>query len=106
MMEMQNHLMSVLMVVFILSWLIQLGYYLIVFIRFSFHAVKKVSNDRQPVSVIICARNEVNNLRKYLAPVLEQDYPAFEVIVVNDCSWDESGHFLEEMRLRYPHLKI
>ena len=53
----------------------------------------------QPVSVIICARNEAENLKNFLPSVLEQDYPDFEVIVVNDCSEDNSydilGKFLE-----------
>ena len=43
-----------------------------------------------PLSVVICARNEAENLGKYLPAVLEQDYPAFEVVVVNDCSEDNS----------------
>ena len=45
-------------------------------------------------------------LRKYIHVVLEQVYPDFEVIVVNDCSWDESGIYLEELQNKYKHLKI
>jgi cellulose synthase/poly-beta-1,6-N-acetylglucosamine synthase-like glycosyltransferase len=37
-----------------------------------------------PVSVIICAKDELDNLREYLPYVLNQDYPEYEVIVVND----------------------
>ena len=43
-----------------------------------------------PVSIIICARNEADNLQNLLPSVLEQDYPDYEVIVVNDCSEDNS----------------
>jgi cellulose synthase/poly-beta-1,6-N-acetylglucosamine synthase-like glycosyltransferase len=39
-----------------------------------------------PISVVICARNEAENLARFLPDVLRQDYPSFEVIVVNDCS--------------------
>ncbi|RVT98088.1 glycosyltransferase [Mucilaginibacter limnophilus] len=59
-----------------------------------------------PVSVIISARNEENNLKYNLPLILEQDYPDFEVIVVNDCSVDESDLLLLEMQGRYPHLKV
>ncbi|MBL7923997.1 MAG: glycosyltransferase [Bacteroidia bacterium] len=61
---------------------------------------------KQPVSVIICARNEMKNLKSFLPAVLDQDYPQYQVIVVNDCSWDESAKYLEEMEDAYPHLKI
>ncbi len=58
------------------------------------------------VSVIICARNELKNLRSFLPSVLDQNYPEYQVVVVNDCSWDESGKYLEEMEDAYPHLKV
>ena len=61
---------------------------------------------REPVSVIICARNEAENLKNFLPSVLEQDYPDYEVIVVNDCSEDNSYDILGEYLVRYPHLKI
>ena len=59
-----------------------------------------------PVSVIISARNEANNLTENLPLILEQNYPDFEVIVVNDCSLDDSENVLKEFQLKYPHLKM
>ena len=59
-----------------------------------------------PVSVIICARNEAENLKRFLPAVLEQDYPDFEVIVVNDCSEDNSYDILGQYLEKYPHLRI
>lgn len=61
---------------------------------------------RQPISVIVCARNEVDNLKAYLPTVLEQDYPSFEVIVVNDRSWDGTTELLEEFQKSYNRLKV
>ncbi|HEU0028418.1 MAG TPA: glycosyltransferase [Ktedonobacterales bacterium] len=43
------------------------------------------------VSIIVPARNEERNLPALLASLLAQDYPAFEVIVVDDASTDETG---------------
>ncbi|MTK53616.1 glycosyltransferase [Paludibacter sp.] len=57
-----------------------------------------------PVSVIICAKNESENLRQFLPAILEQDYPCFEVIVVNDGSTDETSDLLQELSLTYPNL--
>lgn len=57
-----------------------------------------------PLSVILCARNEADNLRKILPAILEQDYPEFEVIVINDASTDETEDILGVMEEKYPHL--
>jgi biofilm PGA synthesis N-glycosyltransferase PgaC len=59
-----------------------------------------------PVSVIIAARNEAQNLRENLPSILEQNYPDFEVVVINDCSYDASDEVLEDMERRYPNLKV
>ncbi len=60
----------------------------------------------EPVSVIIAARNEAESLLNYLPQVLDQDYPNFEVIVVNDCSTDETPDILRGFQERYPNLKV
>ena len=83
---MQNHLVLVLVVIFILTCVIQVLYYLVFYIRFVMHSSKPGTSVNQAVSVIICARNEVNNLRKNIEAILNQAYNKFEVIVVNDCS--------------------
>ncbi|MGZ3871728.1 MAG: glycosyltransferase [Mucilaginibacter sp.] len=59
-----------------------------------------------PVSVIISARNEAVNLRENLPSILEQNYPDYEVVVINDCSSDSSDTVLMELKEIYPHLKI
>lgn len=86
--------------------LVQLYYFLIRFSRLAFAKVNSVPAKKLPVSVIICARNELKNLKENLQSVLDQKYPEFQVIVVNDCSWDESGNYLEEIQPLYPHLKV
>lgn len=85
---------------------IQLWVYWVTYRRLAFYSGTTVPRENQPVSVIICAKNEVRNLRKYLGAVLEQAYPSYEVIVVDDCSWDETGEYLEEVAKQYPHLKV
>ncbi|MRR19840.1 glycosyltransferase [bacterium] len=66
----------------------------------------KATGKLPPLSVIICARNEAENIGKFLPAVLEQDYPAYEVVVVNDCSEDNTDDLLGEMMARYPHLRV
>ncbi|HEY9551068.1 MAG TPA: glycosyltransferase [Prevotella sp.] len=57
-----------------------------------------------PVSIIICAHDEAENLRSNLSAVLEQDYPLYEVIVINDGNTDESKDYLTLLEEKYPHL--
>ena len=98
----------VLIIIFLISFFIQAFYYLIIFVRAGKAPAgnKGSSIDFPPVSVIICARNEAENLRNYLPSILEQDYPAFEVIVVNDCSEDETEEVLTLFSKKYPHLHV
>lgn len=56
--------------------------------------------------MIICARNEALNLRKHLPFVLNQKYPEFEVIVVNDGSTDLTQDVLDHFAADFPNLKI
>lgn len=63
------------------------------------------STRRYPmVSVIISSENEADNLAINLPLILEQDYPNFEVIVINDGSTDETDTLLQSLKLRYSHL--
>lgn len=55
-----------------------------------------------PVSVIICARNEADNLRRHLPAVLQQEYPVFELIVVDDASTDETAAVLTDFQRDFP----
>ncbi len=92
---------------FALAFLVQLLYYLLLFIRLSF--TQKNKNDKTytpPISVVIAARNEEQNLANNLPLILAQDYPNFEVIVVNDRSWDESLDVLLAFEQQYEHLRI
>lgn len=91
-------------------FLIQVLYYFCLYNRIHLrsHAVKRgdahFAQELPPVSVIICAREESENLRRNLTAVLEQDYPQFEVIVINDGNTDESEDYLTLLEEKYPHL--
>src|SRR3954469_21028528 len=92
--------------ILIVTGIVHLCYYFFSFLRFAFYKGREKENRQHSVSVILCAKNEVNNLRRYLPSVLEQSYSDYEVIVVNDCSWDEAADYLKEIKPHYPHLKI
>ncbi|NVO01091.1 MAG: glycosyltransferase [Bacteroidetes bacterium] len=100
-----NPYFNIIFSVFAFFTLILLIYYWIVFSKLAFYKKKQVQNSYQPVSVVICAKNEYYNLKRNLPLVLEQDYPDFEVIVVNDCSDDDTNYLLKDLSEKYPNLK-
>ncbi|MCO5233603.1 MAG: glycosyltransferase [Chitinophagales bacterium] len=87
---------------------IQILFYNILFMRMLFLKPRvKVNNIQHlPISVVICAHNEEENLKSYLQQILEQEYPDFEVLVVNDGSTDGTLEVLNSLAKKYSHLKI
>jgi poly-beta-1,6-N-acetyl-D-glucosamine synthase len=87
---------------------IQLIYYFFIYLRIGIYKPKPIQNVSKPIpiSVVICARNEEVNLERFLTSVLEQDYPDFEVIVVNDCSIDNTDMVLKRYQQQYKHLRF
>lgn len=90
---------------FSITALIQLSYLFFRHARVSAYKNKAVNKTGEPVSVIICARNEDENLRKNLPYILSQKYNNYEVIVVNDGSEDDSDMVLAELKAKHQHLK-
>jgi len=94
----------------LVAWLavlaVQAAYYLVLFVRLAFARIRPDGGGNAPVTVIVCARNELENLRAHLPAVLEQDLDDLKVHVVNDCSWDNTEKALEEYADAYPRLKV
>ena len=90
---------------FLLFSLIILAYYL-AFFAFANNTPKKPGKLNLPVSVIVCAKNEAENLRNFLPPILDQDYPNFEVIIINDASLDNTLEVIEEFQALDGRVKL
>ena len=99
---------TILFFIFCLSGFIQIFYFLFFFFRLAiFKHVTKTSSQTHPVSVVICARDEADNIAKNLPGVLIQQYPStHEVIVINDNSFDDTKYVLEEFKKTYKHLSV
>lgn len=99
-------LMGILFLVFSGAVAIQLIYLFLVHLNVLFYRKKKSISPEFPVSIIICARNEEDNLFKNLPKILAQEYPEFEVIVVNDQSFDDSRHIIKAYQKTHSNLKL
>ena len=84
------HWWQIIFYCFCLVTLIQLFYYLYFFLRLAIYKVNPATTSQtQPVSVVICARDEAANLVKNLPGALVQKYrTTHEIIVVEDNSFD------------------
>jgi glycosyltransferase involved in cell wall biosynthesis len=86
---------------------ILLFYYVSFFSRLYFYKPKQYAPERLPkVSVVICAKNEEENLRQNLKVVLIQNYPDFEVIVVNDQSTDKTAEVVQHFCDRNENVRL
>ena len=87
--------------------LIQIFYFVFFFFRLAFHKEQKIdSQSLPPISIIVAARSEAHNLVEFLPYLFEQNYPEFEVVVVNDRSWDDTKEILKAFQLKYSNLHV
>jgi len=83
-------------------------YYLIAYAR-PLRASKRTDDtleegNKLPVSIIIYAKNDSENLKKHLPALLTQDYPEYQVVVINDGSRDDTDDTLKFFQNEYKHL--
>ena len=97
---------NLLFIIYLGAFTIQLIYFLVFFIRLILKQKPVAIEKFKPVSIIIAARNEDHNLLEFLPKIFEQDYPEFEVIVINDRSWDKSIDILQAFAIKHNNLHI
>ena len=95
--------------VFGLAWLVQMCFIWGLFSRLAFFKKKKYDNDTpnyEPVSVIVCAKDAYEYLVDLVPKILSQDYPDFELVIVNDCSSDETTDYLKILTDKRPDINV
>ncbi len=99
---------EIVFIIFFFIILIQGFYHLYFFKRVSYFKPKiKCQSKQHPVSVIVCARDEDENLARNLPGILVQDYTtSHEVIVVNDNSTDDTKYILQELKKTFKTLHV
>ena len=91
---------------FIFIVVLQLFYYLVIFGKFAFAKAQKITPKKLPISVIVCAKNEEENVKKFIPLLAEQDYPDFEIILIDDASSDNTLEVFEEFEKMYPNITL
>jgi len=102
-----SSLWDYLVLCYVVAFITQLFIIFFFFSRIAFYkSIQSIQKEQTPISIIVCAKNERENLLNFLLLVLKQNYPEFEVIVVNDSSVDDTQDVLKAFTLQHKNLKI
>ena len=91
---------------FIVIVAVQLFYYLGIFSEFAFAKPQKSTPKKIPISVIVCAKNEAENVKKFVPLLAAQDYPTFEIILIDDASSDSTLEIFEAFEKQYENVRL
>jgi glycosyltransferase involved in cell wall biosynthesis len=88
-------LVTLLLIIFIVSVAFQLYFIFFVFSKINqYDSLENETRKHEGVSVIVCAWNELENLKSLIPLLNSQVYPIFEIIIVDDRSWDGTFDYL------------
>ncbi len=102
--KLNQETLYILAAIFLFSWIFQAVHYLYIMAAFNRFNPSVQNPSPPPVSVVICAKNEAENLQKFLPLILNQNYHDFQVVVVNDCSVDDTEMVLAEFKQTHKNL--
>nr|WP_315223007.1 glycosyltransferase [uncultured Flavobacterium sp.] len=91
---------------FIAIVVIQIAYYLGIFGKFAFAKPQQITQKNLPVSVIVCAKNEEENVKNFIPLLAQQNYPDFEIVLIDDASSDETLEVFEEFEKQYSNIRL
>jgi len=91
---------------FIAVVVIQFLYYIVVFGKFSFAKPQTAISKRIPISVLVCAKNEEENVRTLITLLTEQNYPQFDIVLIDDASSDGTLEVFEEFEKLHTNIKL
>lgn len=99
-------ILDIVFYIFVFITFIQILYYLGIFSRFAFAKPVETTPKKIPISVIVCAKNEEENVKKLVPLLIEQDYPIFEIVLINDASSDNTLELFEQYEKQYSNVKL
>lgn len=104
---MQVNWSEIILIALSVTTAVQLIYFVYFYARVAFYKKPGTETSRQhAVSVVICARDEAQNLADNLPYVLQQQYPSTcEIVAVDDNSLDDSKYVLEHLSRIFKNLR-
>jgi glycosyltransferase involved in cell wall biosynthesis len=99
-------MLLILLCIFIAVVVIQFLYYVVFFGKFTFAKPQTSTPKRVPISVIVCAKNEEENVTNFVPLLAEQNYPDYEIVLIDDASSDETLEVFEAFEKQYANVKL
>jgi glycosyltransferase involved in cell wall biosynthesis len=100
-------LVTFLQIIFIVSVAFQLYFIFFVFTKLNQrNSPENETGKSEGVSVIVCAWNELENLKSLIPLLNNQVYPTFEIIIVDDRSWDGTFDYLLKECFEYENVRF
>jgi glycosyltransferase involved in cell wall biosynthesis len=99
-------MLNIIFYLFIGVAVLQLVYYLVIFGKFAFAKPQTANPKRIPISVIVCAKNEAEKVKAFVPLLAQQDYPDFEIVLIDDASSDETLDLFEEFERQYSNIRL
>ncbi len=99
-------ILTIVFYIFIAFSLVQLCYFVCIFNNlagYNKETKTKASLSKKAVSVIICAKDEADNLKSFLPHIYAQNHPDFEVVLVDDRSIDNTYEVMDSFKEKYPN---
>ena len=89
----------------LLMGIIQLLYFFLMFLKWSFSKNDINPNAEPPISVVVCGYNEASYWQTLVEQLLEQDYSNFEIVLVDDQSNDNTKFIFNQWE-SHPKIKL
>jgi glycosyltransferase involved in cell wall biosynthesis len=99
-------MLLILLCLFIAVVIVQFLYYVVFFGKFSFAKPQESKQKKIPISVIVCAKNEEENVKNFIPILASQNYPDFEIVLIDDASSDETLELFEAFEKQYSNVKL
>jgi len=91
---------------FLVVIVVQIIYNAFIFLKFGFAKPIEQSIKKIGVSILVCAKNESDNLRRFIPEILNQNFPQFELILINDGSTDDSLEVMNRFKAEHENVKV
>jgi glycosyltransferase involved in cell wall biosynthesis len=74
--------------------------------KFSFAKPQTSTPKRVPISVIVCAKNEEENVKNFIPLLAQQNYTDYEIVLIDDASSDETLDVFEAFEKQYSNVRL
>ena len=99
-------MLLILLYFFIAIIIVQFIYYVVIFGTFSFGKKSFSEPKNIPISIIVCAKNDEANVSEFIPLLATQNYPNFEIVLIDDASSDETLEIFEAFEKKYPNINL